>query len=268
MTVKPTPLSHRSQRMEVDGGGFSRRRLLGSLGAGLLVSGCDSWSRSERVTSILSSAEDLSMGTQRLITGRETLAREFHPSEMSPTFKVNGNATADTAAYRRMLANNFADYRLIVDGLVRRPLAIPLDRLRALPSRTQITRHDCVEGWSAIGQWTGVPLALLLDLAGVRESARYIVFHCADSFGDRPYYESIDMIDALHPQTIMAYGMNGDPLPERYGAPLRARIERQLGYKHAKFVMRVEAVAGLEGIYGGKGGFWEDAGGYAWYAGI
>ena len=189
-------------------------------------------------------------------------------SEMSPTFKVNGNATADTAAYRRMLANSFADYRLIVDGLVRRPLAIPLERLRALPSRTQITRHDCVEGWSAIGEWTGVPLALLLDLADISERARYIVFHCADSFGDIPYYESIDMVDARHPQTILAYGMNGGPLPERYGAPIRARIERQLGYKHAKFVMRVEAVASLDGIYGGKGGFWEDAGDYAWYAGI
>lgn len=247
---------------------LNRRKLLGSLAGGLLVSGCDSWSRNERVTDILSSAEELTMGAQRLILDRETLAREFRPSQMSPMFRVNGNATADTDAYRRMLASGFADYRLIVDGLVHRPLALSLDRLRAMPRRTQITRHDCVEGWSAIGQWTGAPLGMILDLAGLRDEARYIVFHCADSFGATPYYESIDLIDARHPQTILAYAMNGRPLPEAHGAPLRARIERQLGYKHAKFVMRVEAVASLGGIHGGKGGYWEDVGAYEWYAGI
>jgi len=246
----------------------SRRKLIGSLGAGLLLSGCDSWSRSGRVKHVLGSAETLSMGAQRLILGEATLAREYAPADMSSMFRVNGNRTADTPQYRRMLANGFADFRLIVDGLVRRPLEIPLERLRALPHRTQITRHDCVEGWSAIGQWTGVPLALLLDAAGLLDQARYIVFHCADSFGATPYYESVDLIDARHPQTILAYAMNGQPLPEPYGAPLRARIERQLGYKHAKFVMRVEAVASLAGLYGGRGGYWEDVGDYAWYAGI
>ncbi|MBC7985987.1 MAG: molybdopterin-dependent oxidoreductase [Sphingomonadaceae bacterium] len=247
---------------------LSRRRLIGTLGAGLLVSGCDSWSRSGRVQALLGSAEDLTMGTQRLITGEATLGREFGPAEMSPVFRMNGNRTADTPEYRRMLANGFADFRLVVDGLVRRPLAIPLDRLRELPSRSQITRHDCVEGWSAIGQWRGTSLALLLDAAGVLDQARYIVFHCADSFGSTPYYESVDMVDARHPQTILAWEMNGRPLPEGHGAPLRARIERQLGYKHAKFVMRVEAVASLDRIYGGRGGYWEDVGVYAWYAGI
>lgn len=246
---------------------WNRRRLIGSLGAGLLVSGCDSWSRSDRVTRLLGSAETLTMKSQRLLTG-DALAREFAPSEMSPLFRVNGNRTADTPAYRAMLANGFRDYRLIVDGLVRRPLAIPLERLRQLPARTQITRHDCVEGWSAIGQWTGTPLHLLLDAAGLLEPARYIVFHCADSFGTTPYYESIDLADARHPQTILAWAMNGRSLPEAHGAPLRLRVERQLGYKHAKFVMRIEAVASLEGVYGGRGGYWEDAGQYAWYAGI
>lgn len=246
----------------------SRRKLIAGLGSSVLLAGCDSWSRSDGFKQMLASSEGLTMRAQRLITGREALAREFSAAEMSPVFRANGNSTADTSMYRAMLANGFADYRLRIDGLVERPLAISLNQLRAMPRRSQITRHDCVEGWSAIGQWTGVPLGHVLGLAGLRDSANYIVFHCADSFGSTPYYESIDLVDAFHPQTILAYGMNGEALPERHGAPIRARIERQLGYKHAKFVMRIEAVASLDGLYGGRGGYWEDAGDYAWYAGI
>ena len=245
----------------------SRRKLIAGLGSGLVLAGCDSWSRSEGVRRVLASAEGLTMATQRAIGGA-ALAREYSPAEMSPVFRANGSRTADTAEYRAMLANGFADYRLRIDGLVGRPLSLPLAALREMPARTQITRHDCVEGWSAIGRWTGVPLGRLLDLARMSDGANYIVFHCADSFGSVPYYESIDLVDAFHPQTILAYDMDGRPLPEQHGAPLRARIERQLGYKHAKFVMRIEAVASLDGIYGGRGGYWEDRGDYAWYAGI
>jgi len=140
--------------------------------------------------------------------------------------------------------------------------------LRAAPSRTQITRHDCVEGWSAIGEWTGVPLGLLLRRAGLSANARYIVFHCADTLLGKPYYESIDLVDAFHPQTILAHSMNGAPLTIGHGAPLRLRVERQLGYKQAKYVMRLEAVASLAPLHGGKGGFWEDNHNYQWYAGI
>lgn len=251
----------------------NRRKLIAGLGSSVLLAGCDSWSRSERVRNVLASAEGLTMRAQRLITDRNALAREFTLADLSPRFRANGSRTADTAQgvdYQEMLANNFADYRLQVDGLVSRPLSLSLADLRAMPSRTQITRHDCVEGWSAIGQWTGTPLSRILDLAGLRDSANYIVFHCADTYGsqNRPYYESVDLIDAFHPQTILAYDMNGEQLPERHGAPLRARIERQLGYKHTKFVMRLEAVESFDDIYGGKGGYWEDNGNYAWYAGI
>ena len=246
----------------------TRRKLIAGMGSGLLLAGCDRWSESDGVKSVLSSAENLSRTAQRALGGRNALAPEYAAADMSPTFRTNGNDTADTSDYRRMLANNFADYRLRIDGLVERPLAISLDQLRGLPSRTQITRHDCVEGWSAIGQWTGVPLSRLLDLARLRDSANYLVFHCADSFGDTPYYESIDLVDAFHPQTILAHTMNGRPLPEGHGAPLRLRVERQLGYKQAKFVMRIEAVESLDAVYGGKGGYWEDVGDYAWYAGI
>lgn len=167
-----------------------------------------------------------------------------------------------------MVANGFADYRLRVDGLVRRPLSMSLPQLQAMPRRSQITRHDCVEGWSAIGQWTGVPLRLLLNQAGLLPQARYIVFHCADDYGPGKYYESVDLIDAHHPQTILAWALNGRALPVTNGAPLRLRVERQLGYKQAKYVMRVEAVNSLAHIGGGKGGYWEDSGDYAWYAGI
>ncbi|NNC72517.1 MAG: molybdopterin-dependent oxidoreductase [Sphingomonadaceae bacterium] len=249
---------------------MNRRKLIAGLGGGLFVSGCDSWSRSDRVKAILASAEDLTMGVQRSIGGATALAREFTTADLSPEFRANGSRTADSADYQAMLANGFAGYRLRVDGLVDRPLSLSLAQLRHMPSRTQITRHDCVEGWSAIGQWTGATLGPLLDLARMRDSANYIVFHCFDTYGadNRPYYESIDLVDAFHPQTILAYDMNGGELPERHGAPIRARVERQLGYKHAKFVSRIEAVASLDDIYGGKGGYWEDVGDYAWYAGI
>jgi DMSO/TMAO reductase YedYZ molybdopterin-dependent catalytic subunit len=157
-----------------------------------------------------------------------------------------------------------------VGGLVESPLRLSLADLRAMPSRTQITRHDCVEGWSAIGKWTGVPLREVLARARPRANARYVIFRCADPMedgDDTNYYESIDMDDAYHPQTILAYDLNGSPLPVPNGAPLRLRVERQLGYKMAKYLMAIELVESFDSIRGGKGGYWEDKG-YEWYAGI
>ena len=169
-----------------------------------------------------------------------------------------------------MADRGFKDYRLSVGGLVERPMTFSLADLRKLPSRTQITRHDCVEGWSAIGMWKGARLSALLEAVHLKPNARYVVFYCADPMeedGSSPYYESIDMEDAFHPQTILAYELNGKPLPIPNGAPLRLRLERQLGYKMAKYVMRLEIVEDLSRIAGGKGGYWEDHG-YEWYAGI
>lgn len=249
----------------------SRRTLLGSLAAGgssLLLTGCDRIDASPQVQRILGLAEPLNRHAQRLVSDRAALAPEFTAAQMSPVFRTNGTANPGTEDYVRHVASNFADWRLVVDGLVANPLSLSLDAIRQLPRRTQITRHDCVEGWSAIGQWTGLPLGMLLKKAGMLARARYIVFHCADLFNGRPYYESIDLIDAFHPQSILAWGMNGRPLDVGHGAPLRLRVERQLGYKQAKYVMRVEVVASLAGIAGGKGGTWEDAIGYQWYAGI
>ena len=249
----------------------TRRSVL--LGAGaatgsLLLSGCDRLGRSETFRNVLYSAEKLTMGVQRLVVDRNALAREFSERDMSPVFRANGNIMPRSPDYQRLMANRFSDWRLSIDGLVRTPQAWSLAALRNMPRRTQITRHDCVEGWSAIGQWGGARLAPLLDACGLLAEARYLVFHCADDFGGTPYYESIDLIDAYHPQTILADTMNGKALPVAHGAPLRLRVERQLGYKHAKYVMRIEAVAGLDAIGKGKGGYWEDRIGYEWYAGI
>jgi DMSO/TMAO reductase YedYZ molybdopterin-dependent catalytic subunit len=216
---------------------------------------------------LFDAADGWHRGVQRTLGGRDALAREFSPADISPYFRGNGTLDPGTDSYAAHEAANFADWPLTVSGLVARPLSLSLAQVRALPQRTQITRHDCVEGWSAIGQWTGPQLKTILDMAALKPEARYIVFRCADNLGDGDYYESIDLVDAFHPQTIVAHSLNGAPLPIKNGAPLRMRIERQLGYKHAKFVTGIEAVASLDGIAGGKGGYWEDRG-YQWYAGI
>ncbi len=173
----------------------------------------------------------------------------------------------NTPDYREALAEGFANWRLAVTGLVSNPLSLSMKELRALPQRTQITRHDCVEGWSAIAEWKGPQLGALLDQAQIKPEAKFIVFRCADTLYGEPYYESVDLVDAYHEQTIIAHELNGEPLPEKNGAPLRMRIERQLGYKHAKYLTAIEAVASFEDIGKGKGGFWEDEYGYQWYAG-
>jgi len=247
---------------------ISRRKLVGSLGGGLLLTGCDKLTMSPSFREGLRGAEGLTMRAQRLITDRTALAREFSASDLSPVFRANGTRVPPGEDYAAHVAKRFVDWRLVIDGLVDRPLALSLAQLRAMPARTQITRHDCVEGWSAIGQWTGTPLALLLRAAGLRTSARYLVFHCADRYPSGNYYESIDLIDAFHPQTILAWGLNRQLLPVGNGAPLRLRVERQLGYKQAKYVQRIEAVATLAGTGSGKGGYWEDSNDYEWYAGI
>jgi len=254
---------------------LTRRGFLTASAAGagtLLLGGCDRLTQSDSVQRVLRVAESLTMGTQRTLLSGGALAREFDEADLSPIFKSNGTSLPEGEDYARMMATGFTDWRLSIDGLVRQPLSLSLAELKRLPSRTQITRHDCVEGWSAIGKWTGVPLGLLLQTAGLAVNAHYAVFHCADALertldGSGRYYESLDLADAFHPQTILAYGMNGTDLPVAHGAPLRLRVERQLGYKHAKYLMRIEVVDSLAHIGLGNGGFWEDRG-YEWYAGI
>lgn len=251
---------------------IDRRRLLLGSAAGLatlLLGGCDRLSTSPSVQRTLDTAESVNRWLQRLISGRDALAREYAESDISAQFRANGSTDPDDPAYRALAANGFADWRLAVRGRVRRPAQFSLAQLRAMPARTQITRHDCVEGWSCIGKWSGVPLAAVLQAVEPLPDARYAVFHCADTLeqDDDPYYESIDLVEAMHPQTILAYGMNGQPLPIPHGAPLRLRVERQLGYKMAKYIMAIELVDSFSGLGNGRGGYWEDRG-YEWYAGI
>ncbi len=242
------------------------RRTVGGASA-LVLGGCDKLNDSQWFPKVLASGEVLSQTVHKALGGRGSLAQEFTEADLSPSFRGNGNTDPASATYKAMATQGFADWKLMVDGLVDKPMALGLAELRAMPSRTQITRHDCVEGWSAIGKWTGVQLGRVLALAQPTAKARFVVFHCADTFGSAPYYESIDLEDTAHPQTILAYGLNGKDLPIANGAPLRLRVERQLGYKHAKYVMRIELVESFAQMHGGRGGYWEDQG-YQWYAGI
>lgn len=200
----------------------------------------------------------------RLLPG-QALAREYELSDLT-SFPATG--TFDPAvsvkgergdAYRKLQAGSFSNWRLSVEGSVAKPRTFSLDQLRALPSRTQITRHTCEEGWTAIGQWTGVPLSAVLLAAGINVTARFVVFYSYDDVVD-----SIDLLDALHPQTILAYGMNGRDLPIQHGAPVRLRVERQLGYKSVKYLERIVVTDSFED--GGKKGNIQN--GWAWYAGI
>jgi DMSO/TMAO reductase YedYZ molybdopterin-dependent catalytic subunit len=251
--------------------------------SGLALAGCERIFMADRLNGspsfqrVLGVAQGWTLASQRLLLSGGAMAREYSLADLSPRFKANGTLHPSGDDYARAADQNFANWRLVVDGMVARPLSLSLAEIRALPARTQITRHDCVEGWSAIGQWTGVPLGLLLRAAGVGAGAKYAVFYCADNLDGEPakggeqapgqYYESLALVDAVHPQTIIAWAMNGRPLDIPHGAPLRLRVERQLGYKHAKYVQRIELTDRLAGINGGKGGYWEDRG-YEWYAGI
>jgi DMSO/TMAO reductase YedYZ molybdopterin-dependent catalytic subunit len=252
---------------------WPRRRFLSRTIAGataIALAGCDKLSHTEWFPKVLGAGEKASLAAQRALLSRKSMAQEFAETDLSPSFRSNGTSEPQNPQYIDLAKGGFADYRLKVDGLVDKPASYSLEELRAVPSRTQITRHDCVEGWSAIGKWKGARLGAILQAAAAKPSAKYVVFHCADPMeadGTSLYYESIDMDDALHEQTILAYEMNDKPLPVANGAPIRLRVERQLGYKHAKYVMRLELVESFAKIEGGKGGYWEDQG-YEWYAGI
>jgi len=202
------------------------------------------------------------------LIGTRGLAREYSVKDIDKHFPIDSLPTPTTAAYDALLADGFHGYRLAVSGAVERKTTISLARLQAMPQTTQITRHDCVEGWSAIGEWSGVLLRDVLALARPHSDARYVVFRCMDSDSQgTPYYESLDMQQAYHPQTLLAMRMNGRAIPADHGAPVRLRVPTQLGYKSAKWVAQIEVVGSLSSLYGGKGGYWEDQG-YEWYAGI
>lgn len=223
------------------------------------------------VTDFMQGINALTYRAQRMLIGADSLATEFAASEIRQGSRANGTTDPQSAEYLGLAEKQFADYRLQVIGLVDKPKSYSLSELQAMPVRSQITRHDCVEGWSCIAKWTGVPLGKILDDVGVQGKARYVIFHGFDSYDTLseqvPFYGSIDLLDARHPQTILAYGMNDGLLPVANGAPLRVRVERQLGYKMSKYIKSIELVDSFQAMGKGRGGYWEDHG-YEWYAGI
>ncbi|WP_379546306.1 molybdopterin-dependent oxidoreductase [Qipengyuania sp. DSG2-2] len=246
---------------------MKRRNFLIAMGAGF-VAGCQKIGDTAPGKALLEAAPNWHKAVHDALGGRTALAPEFGPEDVSPYFRGNGSTNPTNGDYQAQAEAEFANWEIAVGGMVDNPMRLTMANLRALPQRTQITRHDCVEGWSAIGEWTGPQLSTILDAAKVQDGARFIVFRCADNLNGDDYYESVDMLDAYHPQTIVAHKLNGEDLPIKNGAPARMRIERQLGYKHAKYVTGIEAVASLDGIGEGKGGYWEDRAGYQWYAGV
>jgi DMSO/TMAO reductase YedYZ molybdopterin-dependent catalytic subunit len=254
---------------------ISRRRFIA---AGVTLGGAAAltiYARGRGVSSsgALDGAETLTMSTQRFLQSPSSKAPEFAEADISPAPRANGSTNPEELEYVTLAANNFADWRLKFGGLVERPADFSLADLRAMPSRAQITRHNCVEGWSYIAKWKGVQLGHVLDQVKLQPEARYICFICFDHVPGTVlagvYYESVDLADAYHPQTILAYEMNDKPLPIAYGAPIRVRVERQLGYKSAKYIKYAWAVDRLNALKAtGRGGFWEDHSRYEWYAGI
>ena len=205
--------------------------------------------------------EILTYATQRILTAQHSLAREFSRSEVSKVAPVSGEHPK-TEPYQRLLHGAFAEWRLPVDGLVARPASFSLAQLKQFPSRSQITEQTCEEGWSFVAEWTGVPLAYMMNLVGVLPNARYVVFFPFDDSWD-----SLDMHDVWHPQTLLTYAMNGQDLPVDHGAPVRLKVPRQLGYKSVKYLSRITVTDSLKHIGTGRGSAAPDVG-YSWYAGI
>lgn len=237
--------------------------------AGVLLAGCTP-TDPPTYGNVLRMGDVLTYKAHRLLMPAHSLAREYDYSDISSVPAIGTTNPADPdkcgffsaehgPVYEQLLANRFADWRLVVEGSVARPRGFSLDELRRMPSRTQITRHTCEEGWSAIAQWTGVPLRAVLEAVGVRSTARFVQYYSYDDWAD-----GVDMLDALHPQTILAYGMNGRDLPISHGAPIRLRVEKQLGYKSMKFLRRIVVTDEFDdhGIQGNIQNGW------SWYAGI
>ena len=213
---------------------------------------------------LLGSTQTLNQAT----ISTHALAKEYKEGDISPDFPIDSLPTPTDTRYVDLARNGFRDYKLIVDGAVQRRGVFPLAMLERLCNSTQITRHDCVEGWSVIAKWSGVRLSSILDLVQPRSDARYVVFHCLDKDDQgTPYYESLNMHQARHPQALLATRMNDRPIPVDHGAPVRLKVPTQLGYKSAKWIGRIEVVGSYANLYGGGGGYWEDQG-YEWYAGI
>lgn len=256
---------------------LSRRKLMLG-GAGVAVGGILTVGAAAKLTKASDYQGLLDLGDrggrefQRLVMSAlgRPLAPQYRVDQISPIHPSNGGFGAryvdPDPAYDQMLARGFRDWQLRVEGLVQRPGRFSLDDLVRMPRRSQITMHCCDQGWSAIGQWAGVPLGWLLQHVGISESARYVVFYAMDKMQGMGFFDSIDLYDAFHPQTILAHHLNGKLLPKGNGAPLRLRVELQIGYKNLKHIDRIEVVDSLEKVGNGRGGLYQQFG-LQWYAG-
>jgi DMSO/TMAO reductase YedYZ molybdopterin-dependent catalytic subunit len=246
---------------------ISRRAWLASVPAlgGLFTIGCsrETFMPPQVRGGLIGAADVLTMSTNRLLLSGQQLAREYSSSAVADPFPTWNQTNPRNPDYQRHLSEGFRNYQLPISGLVARPIELSLDEIKSLGSRTQITAHVCEQGWSAIGEWTGAPLKRVLEAAGgVTPEARYVVIDTYDN-----WYEGYDLFEVEHPQTILAYGLNGRDLPRGNGAPLRLRVERQCGYKNLKFLKSIRVVDSMAGIGKGTGGTNSDIG-FHWFAGV
>ena len=248
---------------------YSRRKFIAGLAAtsGVMMTGCSNPDRyiPPHFGGLLDASDALTMSVQRMLMTEQTMAREYSVADITPDFPVEGTSLPEAADYVASMANGFTDWRIPLTGLVEQPLSISVADLKKMPARTQITSHSCEGGWTAIGQWTGTPLGLILEQAKLKPDARYVAFECVDG-----WYDFLDLFDAFHAQTILAYGMNGGDLPIQHGAPIRLRVERHLGYKSLKFLKSIQVVDQPDRIssrmeyYGEQPRLFH----FSWYAGI
>lgn len=250
-------------------GSLSRRKLIA---AGIAAGGTAGLAVAARVANryglippdwggVWGPGETLTYAAQRILTAHHSMAREFRRSDISKLAQVSGDPPTHDF-YRQFVRNGFTAWRLTVDGLVARPASLSLTELKRLPSASQITEHICEEGWSYVAEWTGVTLSTVMNLVGVLPAAKYAVFLPFDESWD-----SADMADAWHPQTLIAYAMNGKDLPPEHGAPVRMKVPRQIGYKSVKFMSQITFTDTLKNLGKGLGSFSPEVG-YSWYAGI
>jgi DMSO/TMAO reductase YedYZ molybdopterin-dependent catalytic subunit len=245
---------------------FTRRNALlaGLAGAGGFLLTRDVSAMPPTYGHILRMGDNLTYAAHRALLPGQSLAKEYGSGDISSFPAIGTTSPADVGrsgseAFARLQHDGFADWQLSIEGLVARPGRYSLADLKRFPARTQITRHTCEEGWSAIAEWTGVPLGRVLEAAGIRPEARFVNFSSYDDWAD-----GIDLLDAFHPQTLLAYGMNGRDLPIPHGGPVRLRVETQLGYKSMKFLRRIVVTSEFDD--GGKSGNIQN--GWSWYAGI
>jgi DMSO/TMAO reductase YedYZ molybdopterin-dependent catalytic subunit len=244
---------------------MKRRLFVASLSASSLV-GCGPVK--EQLTSSLYGVLNSVQVLNHAFIGTRGMARLYTEADISSDYRIDSLDTPSDVRYADAARDNWAGYRLPVIGLVDRPHVFTLAELRAMPQTAEITRHDCVEGWSVIGKWSGVQLATVIAMAQPQSKARYVIFRCFDKDESGvEYYESLDLHEAAHPQTLLALDLNNKPVDPDHGAPVRVRIPTQLGYKSAKWVRQIELAAAFPTTTLSRGGYWEDQG-YEWYGGI